>query len=166
MRRPKPLTAVVLLAVVLLAGAVLTGIRWHRAEHDPGIATADARDLVLVKAENAAIRLSSLDYRATTPAATWKQVATGDLYSSLVAGKSDYEQLITEGKVISTATTTGAAVQSLTDHDRTAVVLIGLDVTVTPEQGAPSVQHERLVLTMQHTKNGWKASAMQPVGAS
>ena len=164
MRRPQPLAAVVALAAVLLVGAGWTGIRWHRAEHDPGLATAHARDLVLTRARDAAVRLSTLDYRQPKAAsAAWKEVATGDLYRSLVAGRADYEQLVTTGTVISTATATGAAVQSLTDDDRSAVVLVGLDVTVTPAQGQASVEHERLVLTMRHTRDGWKASAMQPV---
>ena len=160
------LAALLLVTALLLAGAVLTGIRWHRAEDDPAAATAQARDLVLVKAQEAAVRISSLDYRKKTPATTWKRVATGDLYTSLVAGNADYEKLVSSGKVLSTARTTGAAVQSLTDRDRKAVVLIGLDVTVTPAGGQPTVQRERLVLTMERTGDGWKASAMQPVGAS
>src|SRR5689334_10259427 len=104
MRRPQPLAAVAAVAVVLLVGAGLTGIRWHRAEHDPGRATAQARDLVLTRAQDAAVRLSSLDYRQPKAAsAVWKDVATGDLYRSLVAGRTDYEQLVTTGKVVSTA---------------------------------------------------------------
>ena len=166
MARPQPLTAVLVLAAVLLAGAAVTGVRWHSAEHDPGRATVQARDLVLTKAQDAAVRLSTLDYRRPAVArAAWKRVATGDLYTSLVAGRGGYEQLVTAGKVVTAATATGAAVQSLTDHDRTAVVLIGLDVTVTPAEGEASVEHERLVVTMTHTSTGWKASAMQPVAS-
>lgn len=163
MGRPQPLTAVVVLAAVLLAGAAVTGVRWHRAADDPGRATAQARDLVLAKAQDAAVRLNTLDYsRPSVAQAAWKKVATGDLYTSLVAGKGDYEQLVTSGKVVTAAEATGAAVQSLTDDDRTAVVLVGVDVTVTPAEGEASVEHERLVVTMTHTATGWKASALQP----
>jgi Mce-associated membrane protein len=164
MRRPRPLTVATGLALVLLVAAVLTGVRWHQAENDPGLATGRARDLVLARAQVAAVQLSSLDYRrpAASPAA-WTRVATGDLYTSLVDGRNDYQQLVAAGKVVTTAKATGAAVQSLTDDHRTAVVLIGLDVTVTPADGEASVEHQRLVVTMTHTRTGWKASAMQPV---
>jgi len=164
MRRPQPLTVVCAVAVVLIVGAVLSVARWHQAENDPGLATADARDLVLARAQFAAVQLSTLDYRHPEAAASsWKRVATGDLYTSLVDGKNDYEQLVTSGKATTAAEATGAAVQSLTDHNRTAVVLVGLDVTVTPAEGNATVEHERLVVTMTHTRTGWKASAMQPV---
>jgi hypothetical protein len=92
-------------------------------------------------------------------------VTTGELYTSLVDGKNDYQQLVTAGKVITTAKTTGAAVQSLSDGNAHAVVLVGLDVTVTPAEGDASVEHERLVLTMTHTGTGWKAAAMEPVAS-
>jgi Mce-associated membrane protein len=167
MARPKPLTVVVAAAVILLVGAVLTGVRWHRAENDPGLATAHARDLVLARAQNAAVQLSTLDYREpATSSAAWKRVATGDLYTSLVDGTNDYQQLVTAGKVVTTAKTTGAAVQSLAKGNAHAVVLVGIDVTVTPADGQATVEHERLVLTMTHTASGWKASAMNPVASS
>jgi Mce-associated membrane protein len=166
MRRPQPLAVVVAAAAILLVTAVLTTARWHRAENDPGLATAHARDLVLARAQDAAIQLSTLDYRRpTASSAAWKRVTTGKLYTSLVDGKNDYQQLVTAGKVITTAQTTGAAVQSLAKGNAHAVVLVGLDVTVTPADGQASVEHERLVLTMTHTGSGWKASAMEPVAS-
>lgn len=167
MRRPQPLTVVVAAAAVLLVAAVLTTVRWHRAENDPGLATAHARDQVLARAQDAAVRLSTLDYQhPDASSAAWKRVTTGDLYTSLVDGRNDYQQLLTAGKVITTAKATGAAVQSLARGNAHAVVLIGLDVTVTPADGQPSVEHERLVLTMTRTGSGWKASAMEPVASS
>ena len=167
MARPKPLTVVVAAAVILLVGAGLTAVRWHRAENDSGLDRAHARDTVLVRAQDAAVQMSTLDYRSPDKAsASWKRVATGDLYKSLVDGKNDYQQLIVAGKVITTAKTTGSAVQSLAEGNAHAVVLVGLDVTVTPAEGQPSVEHERLVLTMTHTPTGWKAAAMEPVASS
>lgn len=166
MRRPQPLTVVVAAAAILLVTAVLTTVRWHRAENDPGLATAHARDLVLARAQDAAVQLSTLDYRQpAASSAAWKRVSTGKLYTSLVDGKNDYQQLVTAGKVITTAKTTGAAVQSLAKGNAHAVVLVGLDVTVTPADGQASVEHERLVLTMTLTGSGWKASAMEPVAS-
>lgn len=163
MRRPRPLPVVVGLAVVLLLAAVLSVVRWHQADHDPDLARAHARDLVLARAQTAAVSLSTLDYRdPQASSADWKRLATGDLYTSLVGGRSNYQQLVTAGKVTTTAEVTQAAVQSLTG-DLTAVVLVGLDVTVSPASGQATVEHERLVLTMTHTSAGWKASSMEPV---
>ena len=43
-------------------------------------------------------------------------------------------------------------------------MLVGLDVTVTPEQGEPAVSQQRLQLQMTRTDAGWKASGINPVG--
>lgn len=163
-RRRTVVVAVWVLTLGLLGGAAWAGLRWHDAAQDPRLESARVRDVVLARAERIAVDLSTLDYHHPEDAvARWGAAATGELYQSLQDGKGSYQQLITAGEVSTTATSVDAAVQSLSADRTEAVVLVGLDVTVTPSSAAPTVQHERLVVTLKRTDGVWKASAMEPV---
>jgi len=158
------LAAGVVVALVLAAVAVWTVVRWSNKVDDAHQDQARTRDAVLLQAQDAAVALSSLDYRnSQAVVARWGEVSTGDLHKSLLEGDANYQQLIATGKVVATAEVAGAAVESLSSDARSAVVLVGLDVTVTPKGKSPQIENERLVVTMTMTPQGWKASAMSPV---
>ena len=160
--RTRGVLAVVLLLVL---AAVAVGVLWARAAQGDALATARARDDASRAAQKVAVALSTLDYRNPDRAvAQWHQVATGDLYDALSSGKTRYQKVIEAGKVTTRATIKAVAPQTLSTDRSTAVVLVALDVRVTATAGN-SVEKERLVLTMKHTADGWRASEMKPVAS-
>lgn len=162
--RRRGTTVLVIATAALLVAAIWASVMWREKVEDAQVDRARARDAVLLRAQDAAAALSSLDYRKPAAAtAIWGRVATGNLLKSLVAGRKDFQQLISAGRVVATAKVVGGAVQSLDSAARAAVVLVGLDITVRPASAQPSVEHERLVVTMTLTPQGWKAAAMAPV---
>lgn len=163
-------TVLVALAVVvpiLAALAVgLAGFRWYSAAHDEALAQAQQRETVLRQAEQAAINLNTLDYRNVEQGLQlWQRSTTGALHDELSSNAKRYAQVIGQGKVKTQAEVRGSAVKRLNPASQTAVVLIGIDVTVIPDSGKPTAKRERLRLTMSNTPQGWKASRVQAIQA-
>lgn len=164
-RSQKVLRGLGLLALVLAVVAAASVVRWSHARNATDLKEARTRDAVASAAGNAAVELSTLDYREASGALDrWRSVATGTLAQTLASANKSYQAMVEQGQVTTQAEVRQAAVQRLAGDQRSAVVLVGLDVTLHSKSGT-SVQKERLAVTMTQTNDGWKASAMKPVTA-
>ena len=124
-----------------------------------------ARDAVLRDAERAILTLNTLDYRKVQDGLTlWEQSATGSLLEQLRANRDTYARAITDSTTFSSAKVLDAAVASLDARAGTAQVLAGVDVTSQMDQGDPGCAHRRVRMDMIWVGDGWKVSALTPVG--
>ncbi len=157
--------AVAVLAVIACLVAGWFGLSWFRAAHDPSIALSMVRDAALQDAQQDAINLNTLDHRRVQAGLQlWEQSATGAALEEFQKNRAAYVQTVTDSKTTSTARVGDAAVADLDDQAGTARVLVGVDVTYTPEQRAPSCVRQRLQLDMKRTPDGWKVEHLAPVG--
>ncbi|HEU0088499.1 MAG TPA: hypothetical protein VFQ77_12780 [Pseudonocardiaceae bacterium] len=152
------------LVACLLAGWF--GLSWLWVAHDEALALGKVRDAALQDAQQAAINVNTLDYRQVQGGLQlWEQSATGAALEEFRANREAYARTVIESKTTSTARVRDAAVAELDDRAGTARVLVGVDVTYTPEQRQPSCVRQRLHLDMRRTPVGWKVERIAPVGA-
>ncbi len=163
---PAVVRAIALVSVLAVAAAVWFGISWFRAANDDSLALANARDVVLLDAQQAAINLNTLDYqRVEEGLDLWEQSSTGEVKAALQSSRSQYVQVIKEAKRKTVAKAVDAAVVELDQRAGTARVLVGIDVTVTPDKGDSTLTRMRLQLAMSRTDQGWKVASIGPVGS-
>lgn len=156
---------VVVLALVACVIAGWFGLSWYRVAHDESITVGMIRDAVLQDAQQAAINVNTLDYRQVQGGfELWEKSATGTALDEFRKNRDAYVRTVTESKTISTARVQDGAVAELNDRAGTARVLIGVDVTYTPEQQEASCVRQRLQLQMKRTPSGWKVDQLAPVG--
>ncbi len=159
------LAVVAVLAVLACGTAGWFGVSWVRAAHSESIDLVIERDTVLREARQAAVTLTTLDpVRVEESLGLWKRSVTGSLAEEFGSNREDYARMISERRSRSESKVVDAAVAELDSRQGTARVLVGLDVTVIPEQGEPAVSQQRLQLQMTRTDAGWKASGINPVG--
>lgn len=155
--------AVLALLVCVLAGWF--GLSWFRAAHDDSIALGMVRDTALQDAQQAAINVNTLDHRRVQGGLElWEQSATGAALQEFRTNRDAYVRTVTESKTTSTARVRDAAAAELNERAGTARVLVGVDVTYSPEQRAASCVRQRLQLEMKRTPDGWKVEKIAPVG--
>ena len=159
------LAVVAVLAVLACGTAGWFGVSWFRAAHSESIDLAIERDAALREARQAAISLTTLDpVRVEESLGLWQGSVTGRLAEEFDSNRENYARMITERRSRSESKVIDAAVAELNSRQGTARVLVGLDVTIIPEQGEPAVSQQRLQLQMARTDAGWKASGINPVG--
>lgn len=159
------LAVVAVLAVLAGGTAGWYGVSWFRAAHSESLDLAIERDTVLREARQAAVNLTTLDpVQVEGSLDLWQGSVTGPLAEEFGNNRQSYARLISEHRSRSESEVIDAAVAELDSRQGTARVLVGLDVTVTPEQGEPAVSKQRLQLQMSRTEDGWKAGGINPVG--
>ncbi|MDT7704558.1 MAG: Mce-associated rane protein [Pseudonocardiales bacterium] len=157
----RALTVLVAVAAVV---AVVLGVLWVMALNSSSLALARDRDAVLVSAKQAAIALNTLDYRNTDAGLNqWEQVSTGSVLGEFQQNRADYAKAVTDSKRSTVATVPDAAVGELDERAGVARVLVGVDVTVTPDGQPPVVTRQRLQLEMTRVGDVWKVSKLNPV---
>jgi Mce-associated membrane protein len=155
------LTVLVALAAV---AAVVFGVLWAMALDSGSLALARDRDAVLVDARQAAINLNTLNHKDVDAGLNlWEQSSTGAVLEEFRKNRDAYAKAVTDSKRSTVATVPDAAVAELDERAGVARVLVGVDVTVTPEGQAPVVTRQRLQLEMTRTDAGWKAGLLNPV---
>lgn len=153
---PRLLTALVAVAAVVATGL---GILWVVTLNDGSRELAQARDVVLVDATQAAINLNSLDSENVEAGLDlWEQSSTAGLLEEFRANRAEYAQLVTESQRTTEATVPDAAVAELDLRAGIARVVVGVDVQVTAQGQDPSLFRQRLQMEMTRTDAGWKAS--------
>ena len=93
----------------------------------------------------------------------WEQSSTGPALDEFRQNRAAYAKAVTDSKRSTVATVPDAAVSELDERAGVARVLVGVDVTVTPDGQAPVVTRQRLPLEMTRTDGGWKVSKLNPV---
>ncbi|MGH3921979.1 MAG: hypothetical protein ACRDTT_03755, partial [Pseudonocardiaceae bacterium] len=159
-------TMVVAVLALLACGlAGWFGVSWFRAAHDESIALGTVRAAALLDAQQAAINVNTLDHRRVQDGLElWEQSATGAALEEFRTNRDDYVRTVTNSKTTSTARVHNGVVAELNDLAGTARVLVGMDVTYTPEQREASCVRQRLQLEMQRTPHGWKIEKIAPIG--
>lgn len=162
---PGPLArALPVAAVVAAVLAVVLGCLWLFALNSDATQVAQARDAALRDARQAVINLNTLDHKdAQKGLDLWIQSSAGSVRDEFVSNRDAYAKLVTDQKRTTTATVTDAAVTEVDPRAGTARVLAGVDVTVTPEGGQPTVTRQRIELGMVRTDDGWKVDALEPL---
>lgn len=151
-------------AVVAALLALVTGALWLIALNSDSTQVAQARDEALRDARQAVINLNTLDHKdAQRGLDLWIQSSTGSVRDEFVKNRDAYAQLVTEQKRTTTAAVTDAAVSEVDPRAGTARVLVGVDVTVTPEGRQPTVTRQRIEVGMVRADDGWKVDALEPL---
>ena len=164
----EPLVATALVLAVLAAGfAAWSAWSWYQASNSGSPASAQLRDQVLQAGEQAVQNFNTLDYRKVAAGlALWEQSSTGPLHAEISAGRSQFERQIQQTKTVTTARILDGALTAL--NPRTASIIVAVQITVTPANGAPVIKQSRLAGTLTKTASGWKLSQLGqvPVGAA
>lgn len=162
----RPLIGRILQVVTAVAAvaAIVFGVLWAVSLSDgPGYLAAE-RDEVLSAAQQAAVTLNTLDYRnAEAGMDAWMATSTGQVLEEFRKNRDDYVKVVTSSKRVTTARATDLAVTELDDRAGKARVIVGVDVTVTPEGQQPVVTRQRLQVEMVRTAEGWKIGKLAPV---
>jgi Mce-associated membrane protein len=159
-----PRRILTVLVAVAAVGAIVFGTLWALALNSDALALARDRDAVLVDARQAAINLNTLNYKDVDAGLNlWEQSSTGSVLDEFRKNRDAYAKAVTDSKRSTVATVPDAAVAELDQRAGVARVLVGVDVTVTPEGQAPIVTRQRLQLEMTSTDHGWKVSKLNPV---
>jgi len=157
--RVLPVASVVAAVLALVFGAL-----WLIALNSDSVTVAADRDAVLRDARQAVLNLNTLDYHnAQAGLDLWIQSSTGSVRDEFAKNRDAYAQLVTQQKRTTTATVADAAVGELDSRSGVARVLLGVDVTVTPEGQQPTVTRQRIEAEMTRTDDGWKVSALDPL---
>ncbi len=157
--RRSPVRLLTVLVAVAAVVAVVLGILWAVTLTDGSRELAQARDVVLVDARQAAINLNSLDFENVEAGLDlWEQSSTAGLLEEFRSNRAEYAQLVTESQRTTEATVPDAAVAELDLRAGIARVVVGVDVQVTAQGQEPSLFRQRLQMEMTRTDQGWKAS--------
>ncbi|TMR38776.1 hypothetical protein [Actinomadura geliboluensis] len=151
-------TALLVLAALFAAWA---GWSWYSAAHDDAHAYSRTRDEALLAGEQAVQNLNTLDYRdLASGLKTWQDSTTSDLYRQITQGRAAFEAQVKKARTITTARILDAAVAELDERSGKARILVAVEITVTPPEGAPAVKQSRLVGKVTRTPAGWKLSEL------
>ena len=151
-------------SVVAALLALVFGALWLISLNSDSVTVASQRDAVLRDARQAVLNLNTLDFHnAPGGLDLWIQSSTGSVRDEFVKNRDAYAQLVTQQKRTTSATIADAAVAELDDRVGVARVLVGVDVTVTPEGQQPTVTRQRIEAEMTRTPDGWKVSALDPL---
>ena len=151
-------------AVVAAIAAIVLSVLWLFALNSDAVQVAQARDEALRDARQAVINLNTLDHNDPQKGLDlWIQSSSGSVRDEFEKNRDAYSQLVTQQKRTTSATVADAAVSEVDPRAGTARVLAGVDVTVTPEGGEPTVTRQRIELGMIETPDGWKVDALEPL---
>lgn len=157
--RALPLASVVAAVLALLFGAI-----WLLSLNSDSVGIAADRDAALRDARTAVLNLNTLDFHnANAGLDLWIQSSTGSVRDEFIKNREAYSQLVTQQKRTTSATIADAAVSEVDSRAGVARVLLGVDVSVTPEGQKPTVTRQRIEAEMTRTDDGWKISALDPL---
>ena len=153
------------LLTVAVAFAAFAFSAWLTAPR--ASAAAPVRDDALRAGEQAVLNFNTLDYRRVERGLNlWAQSSTGALHHQVVAGRTTFEQQVTQARTVTTAKILDAALTRLNVKDGRARIIVALQITVVPASGAPVTKQSRLAGELDRTMTGWKLSALGQVPVS
>jgi Mce-associated membrane protein len=169
LRASPPLAVSLAVFVVAVACAAWFGWSWHSAASAGPPAYSQARDRVLADGEQAVQNFNTLDYRHVGQGIQlWLQSSAGALHSEVLQGRTQFEQEVRQAKTVTTARVLDGAVTALNTRAGTASIIVALQITVLPAQGAPVTKQNRLQAQLTRTAAGWRLTEIGqvPVGGS
>lgn len=163
--RPVIGRVVQVVVVVALVAAIVFGTLWLVALNSGNGRLAAERDAALSAAQQSAVNLNTLDFHDPEGGlALWMASATGPVLDEFRKNRDQYAKIVAESKRTTTAQATDAAVSELDDRAGIARVLVGVDVTVSPDGQQQVVTRQRLQMEMTRMPDGtWKVSRLNPV---
>ena len=90
-------------------------------------------------------------------------VSTGLVLEEFKKNRDAYIKVVNHSKRITSARATDPAVTELDDRIGVARVMVGVDVTVTPDGQPPVLTRQRLQLELTRTPDGWKVGKLAPL---
>ncbi|MCX2729601.1 hypothetical protein OOZ19_05075 [Saccharopolyspora sp. NFXS83] len=146
--------------VVAVAFAAVAGWAWWSAAHDPQVRRAEQRREVLAQARESIATLTTMDGRDVDAGVhAWRAASTGPLHDELTdPATADRlrDQAGTTGRVVDLAVTELG--------ERTATVIAAVDTEVARDGAKPETTGSRLEAELTRTSQGWRISALAPVG--
>lgn len=124
------------------------------------------RDLVLRSTGREIAALNTMD--RSDPSAglrAWLDATTGPLHDQLQRDEPANRAKIGASGTSASATVTGAAVTSLDTAAGKAQVIASVQVTLTPQRGAPTLQRKRFEAGAVRTAAGWKLESLTAIPA-
>jgi Mce-associated membrane protein len=164
--RRVPVIVLAVLLGVLVAAAVVLGVRDHRHREDASASVAPAEAPALAAARAESVALTTIGYKtASTDLNRVLAGATGALRTQFEKERSQLPATLAQTKSVSRGTVLSSALSSVTG-DR-AQVLVAVDARVTGTGiGADGVlKHYRMVVTLQRVADRWLASDVAFAGA-
>jgi len=156
------IAAAVALVAAATVFAVVAGIAWLNAPR--ASAVAPARDAALRAGEQAVLNFNTMDYKHVAhDLRLWEQSSTGALHRQILAGRTAFEQQVTQAQTVTTAKILDAALTSLDLRAGTARIIVALQLTVAPAHGTQVAKQSRLAGELTRTSAGWKLSALGQV---
>jgi Mce-associated membrane protein len=156
----------VVLAVVSVLAAAVSGWSWWRAAADDSFARGRDRDAVLAAAGPFLVTLNTIDYRtAGADVDRWIAATTGQYGKDLADDRRLQIDRAVAARTVSSASLVQAAVTEIDPPRGTARLLAVLDVRVSTGGGAVSPRMNRLTVDAARTADGWKISGVQAAGS-
>jgi Mce-associated membrane protein len=168
------LFAVLAIALVLVAGGVVAIIVSTSGDDDtagqstptasgPQATAAAERDAAIADGTKAAEVFTTIDYTTVEKDLDrWESVSTGDLLTEVRNDRAQSAEAIENAKSQTKGTVRDAALAEFDPAKGTARLLAAIKVDVTTG-GQHSTKNQRQSLTLEKTKDGWKASAITTV---
>ncbi|WIV56867.1 hypothetical protein [Amycolatopsis nalaikhensis] len=154
----------VVLAVVSVLAAAVSGWSWWRAAADDASARGRDRDAVLAAAGPELVTLNTIDYRtAAADVDRWIAATTGQYGKDLAGDRQLQIDRATTARTVSSASLVQAAVTEISAE--TARLLAVLDVRVSTGGGAAAQRLNRLTVDVSRSPDGWKISGVQAAGS-
>lgn len=154
----------VVLAVVSVLAAAVSGWSWWRAAADDASARGRDRDAVLAAAGPELVTLNTIDYRtAAADVDRWIAATTGQYGKDLAGDRQLQIDRATTARTVSSASLVQAAVTEISAE--AARLLAVLDVRVSTGGGAAAQRLNRLTVDVSRSPDGWKISGVQAAGS-
>lgn len=149
-----------LMLAVLVAAAVILGIRDHRHRETGGFGSATASEqAALAAARGEAVALTTIGYK--TASSDLDRVlagATGALRTQFEKEKDQLPATLAKTKSDSQGTVLSAAISSLAEDKAQAVVAVDAKVSGTDTSPSGVVKHYRMVISLHDVDGHWLAS--------
>ncbi len=150
---------------VAIVAVVLAFFSWRSADNDPDRARADLRDKAVIQGTEAVETMNSIDYRdVASGVEAWQDVSTGVLHDQ--AGRDDPGGPASCWPTRRRSPPGGSSRRrSAILTDRTATLLVAVEVTVRGEDGTvqPTVKRNRFAADLVLVKGTWKLENLAQV---
>lgn len=129
---------------------------------DPDAGLAATRDEAIEDGTEAAETLNTLDYKtAEESLKRWESVTTGELHEEIVDAGKAYEAQVANAKTTSEGKVQSAALAELDAEEGTGRLLVAMRIEITRDGAEPTTKFTRISVTIEKTKDGWKASDVE-----
>lgn len=165
--RRAPVVLLAVLALLAATAAASAATSWAGAAGDADLATARAREAVLVESRHRLVRMNTLDHRrASESLDRWQQQVTGPPAEEVARDRKANIEAVRRAGTTTTARVLDAAVTAVDAGSGRAGVIAALEVVVRAQDGEPVTKRSRVRAELSRTEGEWKLSGVRVVGLS